>query len=253
MIRRLTVSFQYQHNNVYRMYDILHTDIAGIKLVKNIPFLPIGFFKTQMVCTGEFEPGLVFESSGTTQTINSRHFLKDASLYTQSFNRAFELFYGPAQDWCILALLPAYLERQNSSLVMMAEELIKKSAHPQSGFYLYDHDKLAGVLQKLEAEGQKTILIGVTFALLDFAEHFPMPLKHTVIMETGGMKGRKEEMIREQVHALLNKAFNTKNIHRIWHDECFRRHTQRGQGYFIVRQDEVLIREEDIHSRLKRS
>jgi len=240
--------FQYQHNKVYRLYvDTLHTDIAGIKLVENIPFLPIGFFKTQVVCTGEFEPGLVFESSGTTQTINSRHFVKDPSIYTQSFNRAFELFYGPTRDWCILALLPAYLERQNSSLVMMAEDLIKKTKHPQSGFYLYDHDKLAGVLQKLEAERQKTILIGVTFALLDFAENFPMPLQHTVIMETGGMKGRKEEMIREQVHALLKKAFNIKNVHSEYGmTELLSQAYSKGAGIFHCPPwMKVLIREED--------
>jgi len=240
--------FQYQHNQVYRMYvDTLHTDIAGIKLVENIPFLPIGLFKTQKVCTGDFEPELVFESSGTTQTINSRHFVKDASLYTQSFNKAFQLFYGPARDWCILALLPAYLERQNSSLVMMAEKLIKKSAHPQSGFYLYDHEKLAGTIQKLEAEGQKTILIGVTFALLDFAEHFPMPLQHTVIMETGGMKGRKEEMIREQVHALLKKAFDVEMIHSEYGmTELLSQAYSKGSGIFHCPPwMKVLIREED--------
>lgn len=240
--------FQYQHNSVYRLYvDTLHTDIAGIKLVENIPFLPIGFFKTQMVCTGEFQPELVFESSGTTQTINSRHFVKDGSLYTQSFNKAFELFYGPARDWCILALLPAYLERQNSSLVMMAEELIKKSDHPHSGFYLYDHDKLAGVLQKLEVEGQKTILIGVTFALLDFAEHFPMPLHHTIIMETGGMKGRKEEMIRDEVHAILKKAFNLEMIHSEYGmTELLSQAYSKGAGIFQCPPwMKVLIREED--------
>ena len=227
--------------------DTLHTDIADIKLVENIPFLPIGFFKTQMVCTGEFEPALVFESSGTTQTINSRHFVKDASLYTHSFNKAFELFYGPAQDWCILALLPAYLERQNSSLVMMAEELIKKSAHPESGFYLYDHDKLAEVLQQLEAKRQQTILIGVTFALLDFAEQFPMPLQHTVIMETGGMKGRKEEMIREQVHELLKKAFGLKMIHSEYGmTELLSQAYSKGAGLFHCPPwMKVLIREED--------
>jgi len=240
--------FQYRHNKVYRTYvDTLHTDIAGIKLVENIPFLPIGFFKTQIVCSGEFEPELIFESSGTTQTINSRHFVRDASLYTQSFNKAFELFYGPAQDWCILALLPAYLERQNSSLVMMAEELIRKSGHPQSGFYLYDHDKLAGVLQQLEAVGQKTILIGVTFALLDFAEHFPMPLQHTVIMETGGMKGRKEEMIREQVHVILKNAFNIEMIHSEYGmTELLSQAYSRGAGIFHCPPwMKVLIREED--------
>ena len=130
--------FQYSQNKVYKQYvDTLYTDIASIKLVQEIPFLPIGFFKTQSVYTGEFEPAVVFESSGTSQTTNSRHLVKDMSLYSTSFHKAFELFYGPVREWCIIALLPAYLERQNSSLVMMADELIKESGHPESGFYLY--------------------------------------------------------------------------------------------------------------------
>jgi hypothetical protein len=117
------------------------------------------------------------------------------------------------QDWCVIGLLPAYLERQNSSLVVMVNDMIKLSKHAHSGFYLYEHEKLASVLQELEKQGQKTILIGVTFALLDFAEKFPMPLRHTVVMETGGMKGRRREMTREEVHSLLTTAFETQVIH----------------------------------------
>lgn len=209
-----TFHFQYRHNKVYRQYaDTIHTDIHAIKLVKQIPFLPISFFKTHAVCTGKFEPEAVFESSGTTQTIQSSHLVKKLAIYKQSFITAFEIFYGPIQDYCILALLPAYLERKHSSLVMMADELIKISVHKQSGFYLYNYSELAAVLQQLEKAKQKTLLIGVTFALLDFAERFPLALKNTIVMETGGMKGRREELIREEVHAALRNAFQINKIH----------------------------------------
>jgi hypothetical protein len=182
-------------------------------LVEQIPFLPISFFKTQEVVCGRFEPQAVFESSGTTQTTNSRHFVKDISLYKKSFLHCFELFYGPVKDWCILALLPAYLERKNSSLVMMADVLIGLSENKYSGFYLYNHEELFQVLEKLEKAGQKTLLLGVTFALLDFAEKYSLPLNHTIIMETGGMKGRREELTREQVHSIIKKSFSVSNVH----------------------------------------
>jgi hypothetical protein len=206
--------FQYRHNPVYRRYtDMVSTDVGSIKLVEQIPFLPISFFKTQEVVCGRFEPQAVFESSGTTQTTNSRHFVKDISLYKKSFLHCFELFYGPVKDWCILALLPAYLERKNSSLVMMADVLIGLSENKYSGFYLYNHEELFQVLEKLEKAGQKTLLLGVTFALLDFAEKYSLPLNHTIIMETGGMKGRREELTREQVHSIIKKSFSVSNVH----------------------------------------
>lgn len=206
--------FQYRHNEVYRQYaDTIHTDIHSIQLVEQIPFLPISFFKTHAVCTGTFDPEAVFESSGTTQITHSSHLVKKLALYEQSFKTTFELFYGPLQDYCILALLPSYLERKHSSLVMMADELIRKSGHKQSGFYLYNYSELAAVLQQLESRKQKTLLLGVTFALLDFAGQFPQPLKSTIIMETGGMKGRREELTREEVHAALGSAFHINKIH----------------------------------------
>mgnify|MGYP002071995977 CR=1 FL=1 len=206
--------FQHQHNTVYRQYcDVLGINAASIHTIDKIPFLPISFFKTHTIQTTAFEPEVIFESSGTTQTINSRHWVKDTGLYQRSFTTAFNLFYGNPAQWCIIALLPSYLERQHSSLVMMADELIGQSGHPKSGFYLYDFEKLAATLQALEAAGQQTLLLGVTFALLDFAEAFPMPLQHSIIMETGGMKGRKEELTRQQVHAILNAAFSTTAIH----------------------------------------
>ncbi len=206
--------FQYQHNKIYKQYcDLLGTDAATINSITRIPFLPISFFKTHQIQTTTFEPEIIFESSGTTQSINSRHLVKELNIYQKSFTEAFKLFYGSPANWCIIALLPSYLERQHSSLVMMAEALIKLSGHPQSGFYLYDFKKLAATLQRLEAAGQPTLLLGVTFALLDFAEQFPLSLRHTTIMETGGMKGRKTELTRQQVHHILNTAFGTGHIH----------------------------------------
>jgi hypothetical protein len=206
--------FQYNNNAIYQQY-VNALSIVGPKVqsIQQIPFLPIQFFKTRDIKTTDFEPQVVFESSGTTQTINSRHYVKDINIYRRSFSMAWELFYGPVQEWCVIGLLPAYLERQNSSLVVMVDEMIKQSNHPHSGFYLYEHEKLAQVLQELEKSGQKTLLIGVTFGLLDFAEKYPMPLQHTIVMETGGMKGRRKEMTREEVHELLKTAFQTNAIH----------------------------------------
>ena len=206
--------FQYSKNPVYRDYvNALHINDASVKNITQIPFLPISFFKSHPVKTTSFEPELTFESSGTTSSVNSKHLIKDAAVYRKSFITGFELAYGSIKDWCIIGLLPSYLERGNSSLVYMVDELVRQSAHPQSGFYLDQYQKLFMVLQQLEEAGQKTLLIGVTFALLDFAEKYSLPLKHTMIMETGGMKGRRKEMIREEVHAILKGSFGLKEIH----------------------------------------
>jgi len=206
--------FQYNNNAIYQQYvNALSIVGSNVRSVDQIPFLPIRFFKTADIKTTVFEPEAVFESSGTTQTVNSRHYVKDLTIYRRSFLQAWEQFYGPVTDWCVIGLLPAYLERQNSSLVVMVNEMIGLGQHAHSGFYLYEHEKLAQVLQDLEKQGQKTILIGVTFALLDFAEKYPMPLQHTIVMETGGMKGRRREMTREEVHLLLSLAFQTHAIH----------------------------------------
>ena len=206
--------FQYANNSVYAAYvNSLGKNPAQLSHINEIPYLPVRFFKTHEIKTTAFSPELVFESSGTTGSINSRHLVKDASVYQESFNKTFQIFYGDISEWCILGLLPSYLERKNSSLVYMVEHLIAQSDYEESGFYLDDFEKLAYTLQQLEAKGRKTLLIGVTFALLDFAERFPMALQHTVIMETGGMKGRKEEMIREEVHQILKSAFQLPAIH----------------------------------------
>jgi hypothetical protein len=230
--------FQYNHNKVYRQW----CDALGFKplvsdvqsAASNMPFLPISFFKTREVVTTDFVPAIFFESSGTTQTINSRHYLKDASLYTNSFMQAFEMFYGDVKDWCIIGLLPAYLERQHSSLVVMVDHLIKASHQAQSGFYLYEFDKLQQVLQELEQKQQKTLLIGVTFALLDFAEQHPMQLKHTVVMETGGMKGRKKELTRQEVHDYLQQQLNITTVHSEYGmTELLSQAYSKGNGRFV--------------------
>lgn len=206
--------FQYQHNPLYQQY-VKSLPAVGARpaSILDIPFLPIRFFKSRDIKTGNFEPEVIFESSGTTGSVNSRHLVKKLSLYRRTFLTGWREFYADPSGYCIIGLLPSYLERQNSSLVLMVDELIKASGHPDSGFYLYEHDRLAAVLQKLEAAGQKTMLIGVTFALLDFADQYPMPLVHTSIMETGGMKGRRAELTREQVHDRLKKAFQCNHIH----------------------------------------
>lgn len=240
--------WQYQHNPLYRQFaDTIHTDVQAIKLVEQIPFLPIGFFKTHAVKSGSFEAEAVFQSSGTTQTVNSHHHIRDLALYRRSFTACFQKFYGNVEDWCIVALLPSYLERQHSSLVLMAEELIQKTHHPQSGFYLYNHQDLFNTIQQLELKGQKTLLIGVTYALLDFAEQFQMPLQHTIIMETGGMKGRREEITREEVHALLQQSFGPQKIHSEYGmTELLSQAYSEGDGvFFNPPWMKMLIREED--------
>jgi hypothetical protein len=206
--------FQYDHNMLYKAYaDMLGVAPPNISRLNEIPFLPIHFFKTHPVKTTEFEPQATFESSGTTQTGNSHHLLKEIELYRQSFTKGFELFYGPVHDWCIIGLLPSYLERKNSSLVSMVHELITQSHRPQSGFYLNEFEDLYQVLKDLEEKKQKTLLVGVTFALLDLAEKYSLPLHHTTIMETGGMKGRREEMIRQELHEFLRTKFKVDVIH----------------------------------------
>lgn len=207
-------AFQYTHNPLYRSFcDAVRRPPSRVGKVEDIPFLPISFFKSHPVMTGSFEPTLHFRSSGTTGAATSRHLLKDPHLYEKSFLLCFEHFYGSPEEYCILGLLPSYLERGDSSLVYMVKRLLERSGHPLGGFYLHDHDRLAQTLQQLEAEGQKTILIGVTYALLDFAQFYPMSLGKTIVMETGGMKGRGRELVRFEVHGILSQAFHLPSIH----------------------------------------
>lgn len=209
----LTVfQFQYQNNTVYAQYcQSLQLEVTSITSLEKIPFLPISFFKSHIIKTTDFEPQVIFESSGTTQTVNSNHFVKDIAIYEESFTKGFNLFYDKEQ--CIIALLPSYLERNSSSLVMMVDQLIANSKHSKSGFYLHDLAALENTIVELEKAKQKTLLIGATFALLDFAEQFAMPLQYTTIMETGGMKGRRKEITRAEVHEILCNSFHVKKIH----------------------------------------
>lgn len=206
--------YQFEHNQLYQEFaQLIGKTPNNVRKIEDIPFLPIHFFKTHAVKTGSFNTDIIFESSGTTSTVNSQHYIKDPTLYTASFLKGFEMYYGNPQDYVFLCLLPSYLERNNSSLVYMAKELIAQSKHPESGFYLNEWQTLAQQLQAVKAEGKKCILLGVTFALLDFADAYPMDLSGIVIMETGGMKGRKEEMTRDQVHEHLQKAWQLEQIH----------------------------------------
>ena len=206
--------FQYEANSVYNSYvNALGKTPSDVDEIEKIPFLPISFFKTDEIKTGKFNAEVIFKSSGTTQTINSQHHVKDASIYTKSFTTAFKKIYGEPQEWSVLGLLPSYLEKGNSSLVYMVDDLIKQSQHPESGFYLYELEKLKETLFLLERANQRALLIGVTYALLDFAEKFPVTLKNAIIMETGGMKGRREELTRMEVHDQLKKAFGKTEIH----------------------------------------
>ena len=241
-------NFQYLNNPVYRQYvDSMKIQPETVDAVTKIPFLPIQFFKTKAVKTTEFEPELIFESSGTTQTKNSFHYVKNLELYKKSFTQCFELFYGYAGEWCILGLLPSYLERKNSSLIKMTEDLITKSGHPLSGFYLDDHKKLYQTLLHNEILQQPTLLIGVTFALLDFAEQFDMHLNKTIIMETGGMKGRRKEITREEVHLTLKKKLGLHQVHSEYGmTEILSQAYARGDGFFKCPPwMKVLVRDED--------
>lgn len=240
--------FQYQYNQVYRKYcDLLNIDPGKINRLEKIPFLPIRFFKTHCVTTTVFEPALIFESSGTSKTINSKHFVRDIDIYEKSFTRAFRLFYGNPADFCIIALLPSYMERNNSSLVMMAEKLVEQSMHPLSGFYLDEAHRLKTTLCQLEDKQHKTLLLGVTFALLDFASHYPMTLTNTTIMETGGMKGRRKEITRQEVHKILCKAFRLNKIHSEYGmTELLSQAYSAGDGIFRCPPwMKILVREED--------
>ncbi|CAN5163325.1 acyltransferase [soil metagenome] len=240
--------YQYANNEVYKEFvENLQVDPGQVKDIQKIPFLPISFFKSHMVTTHSFEPEAIFESSGTSGSINSKHYVRSIPLYKDIFHAIFQMFYGDVEKWCILALLPSYLERKNSSLVLMADELIKRTGNPLSGFYLDDHEKLYHTLLHNEIAGQKTLLLGVTFGLLDFAEKYKMQLHHTTVMETGGMKGRRKEMIRTEVQELLKKSLGMKNIHSEYGmTELLSQAYAKHEGFFETPSwMRVLIREED--------
>ncbi len=225
---------QYAYNLFYQTYvDLLGVDPKKVNRVAEIPFLPIQFFKSQIIKTGAWEGEQIFTSSGTTGQTPSKHFVKSLHWYTNNTIIGFEKFYGPVENYCWLALLPAYLERSGSSLVYMADQFIKKSRSPESGFYLNNYDDLIKQLKKCQKNNIPTILLGVTFALLDLAEQYPMSLPDLVIMETGGMKGRRKEIIRREVHHILKTAFQVPAIHSEYGmTELFSQAYARKEGIF---------------------
>ena len=184
-----------------------------ITVYRQIPFLPIGFFKSHEVISNLEAPDIIFSSSGTTGQTQSKHLVSDVKVYEQSFNLAFEQFYGSIKDTCLLALLPSYLERDGSSLIYMVDSLLKQSEHLKSGYFLHDLNSLYQTLKELQIAGQKTILIGVTYALLDFVEQFELEFPELIVMETGGMKGKRKELIREELHHLLCNGFGVAKMH----------------------------------------
>ncbi len=207
-------NFQFENNAVYRSFcDLLYKHPSDIKSIEDIPFLPIQFFKTHSVLSNKELTKKTFTSSGTTGSRTSKHHITDLSIYETSFTRAFESSYGPIEDYVILALLPSYLEREGSSLIYMVDSMIRESKHPESGFYLNNISELKDQLMTLDGKGKKTLLIGVSFALLDLVETHTFNLDNTIVMETGGMKGRRKELIREELHSLLKTGFGVEHIH----------------------------------------
>lgn len=205
---------QAQNCNVYREYIFhLGLDADEISEITQIPFLPISFFKSHLVLSSTAPVEITFSSSGTTGMVQSSHHVTDVKLYEQSYLQAFTEFYGDVNEYCILALLPSYQQRSGSSLIYMVNDLIEKSEHPQSGYFLYNHDELLQTLLDLQLKKQKTVLIGVTYALLDFIENFDIDFPELIVMETGGMKGKRKEMVREELHEQLTKGFGVKTIH----------------------------------------
>jgi hypothetical protein len=206
--------YQLEKNTVYQRYIAnLSVDASAISHYTQIPFLPIQFFKTQNVSTLYSNPQITFTSSGTTGVINSQHHVYDLEWYEMSFRKAFAQFYDNIEDIAILALLPSYLEREGSSLIYMVDDLIQSSQQTESNYFLYNHDELYASLQQLQTKGTKTLLIGVTYALLDFLEKYKVDFPELIVMETGGMKGKRKEMIREELHYILGKGFGITSIH----------------------------------------
>ena len=205
---------QFKNNKVYRSFcDLINKHPSDVSKIDEIPFLPIQFFKSRKVISSLDKVEETFTSSGTTGSITSKHFVTDINLYKESYLRGFAHFYGNIEDFVVLALLPNYLERKGSSLVFMVDDLIAKTKNPESGFYLNNLDELAQKLITLDKKGQKIVLIGVSFALLDLIEKHKFQLKNTIIMETGGMKGRRKELIRDELHKILSRGFKVDKIH----------------------------------------
>jgi phenylacetate-coenzyme A ligase PaaK-like adenylate-forming protein len=206
--------FQYENNRIYQAFvDNLNKHPGAIHQPEEIPFFPISLFKTHLVSSAGSDAEVVFKSSGTTGNQTSQHHVKDIEIYRKSFLKGFELCYGKPEDYTILGLLPSYLEREDSSLIYMVDDLIRRSQFKDSGFFLRDYERLSSLLNSLKKQNKKTLLIGVTYALLEFAEQYPLDFPDLILMETGGMKGQRKEMVREEVHGLLKKAFQVSEVH----------------------------------------
>jgi len=205
---------QAKNNKVYKQFlDLIKIDPLTVNHIAKIPFLPVEFFKSHQILSNKDAVARIFSSSGTTGTVQSQHFVTDLKIYEESFKRGFEYFYGKIENYTVLALLPGYLERQGSSLIYMVDHMIKDSGSENSGFYLNELDQLSELLTTLDAKGEKVLLIGVTYALLDLIEDHTFKLSNTVVMETGGMKGKRKELIRSELHEILSKGFGLPDIH----------------------------------------
>jgi hypothetical protein len=206
--------YQYDKNTVYQCFiDSLGKKASSVKYTSDIPFLPVEFFRNHKIITGNLPVDMIFESSGTTGVTPGRHFVCDLKLYEKSFLDSFRMFYGDPEDYVIAALLPSYTEREGSSLVYMADNLIKKSNHKLSGFYRNNTEDLINEISQAEVANRKFFLLGVSFALLDLAEKVSPDLKDVIVMETGGMKGRRKELTRSELHSILMRKFNVTSIH----------------------------------------
>ncbi|NND63886.1 MAG: acyl transferase [Flavobacteriaceae bacterium] len=251
--------FQLQYNTVpiYRKFcEFLKVNPVSVKNIKQIPFLPIEFFKQEDVIAETKTPQITFFSSGTTGQTPSKHLVSNLNLYEQSFRKTFQLQYGESSGWTILALLPSYLEREDSSLVYMVDKLIKETGSSHSGFYLNDMTGLVEKINYLESVGEKTMLLGVSYALLDLVEQHQFDLKHTVVMETGGMKGRRKEMVKEELHEILKRGFGVAEIHSEYGmTEILSQAYSKGNGDFVCPPwMKVLIRDpEDALSWIQKS
>jgi len=225
---------QARNNVVYKQFlSLLKINIDSIKSIEKIPFLPIQFFKSHKIVSTTDSVEQIFTSSGTTGSLTSKHFVTDVSLYEQSYLTAFEHFYGNIEEYTILGLLPSYLERTGSSLIYMVNDFIVRSKKPKSGFYLDNISELKNTLINLDAKGERVLLIGVSFALLDLVESYTFSLKNTIIMETGGMKGRRKELIRNELHYQLKKGFGIANIHSEYGmTELLSQAYSKGEGIF---------------------
>lgn len=227
-------SFQANNNSVYKAFlNFMNCDVSSIKKIEDVPFLPIQFFKTHRVLSNSNPIKETFLSSGTTGAQQSKHFVTDISIYEMAFLKGFTHFYGNIKDFTVLALLPSYLERKGSSLIYMVASLIKKSGKSKSGFYLNDLEVLADTLKELDQKGEKVLLIGVSFALLDLIEKYAFKLKNTIVIETGGMKGRRKEMVRQALHKNLCNGFGVNKIHSEYGmTELLSQAYSKGNGFF---------------------